>query len=187
MLFLGNLYAGYVVALYRQRPTALVCSVSAVMPILGPLLFLSLPTMDRSYEEPPPMDTAIAAREELSAPLDNKGPSGPGIPSGGGLSLKQQTGAVAKGNESKVYRRGEYTINRQFVERTFAGFFRVVPGEAEKDMVLVVKGPRSEFLCRRITRISATDIHLLLVSGGEKSIALGEIGEIRLKHKDDRS
>ena len=44
VLYAANIYAGYEVSIFRARPTALVCGVSAVLPLIGPIIFLSMPT-----------------------------------------------------------------------------------------------------------------------------------------------
>src|SRR4051812_16265574 len=52
LLYAANLYAAFEVAIFRARPIALVCGVSAIAPLVGPILFLSLPT-----QLPPPEAT----------------------------------------------------------------------------------------------------------------------------------
>ncbi len=44
LLYAANIYAGYEVSIFRARPPALVCGVSAVLPFAGPIIFLSMPT-----------------------------------------------------------------------------------------------------------------------------------------------
>ena len=44
MIYAANIYAGYEIAIYRQRATSVVCTVSAFVPILGPIIFLALPS-----------------------------------------------------------------------------------------------------------------------------------------------
>jgi hypothetical protein len=44
MIYAANVYAGYEIAIVRGRPIGLVMGVSAVLPIVGPIIFLSLPT-----------------------------------------------------------------------------------------------------------------------------------------------
>ncbi len=44
LLYAGNIYAGYEVAIFRARPPLVVCGVAAVAPLIGPIVFLSLPT-----------------------------------------------------------------------------------------------------------------------------------------------
>ena len=44
LLYAANIYAGYEISIFRARPPALVCGVSAVLPLIGPIIFLSMPT-----------------------------------------------------------------------------------------------------------------------------------------------
>ena len=43
VIYAANLYAGFEIAFVRSRPVALVMGVTAVLPILGPIIFLLLP------------------------------------------------------------------------------------------------------------------------------------------------
>src|SRR5262249_53219722 len=42
-LYLANLYAAFEIAIFRNYPIGLVCGIAAVAPVLGPIIFLSLP------------------------------------------------------------------------------------------------------------------------------------------------
>jgi len=78
-------------------------------------------------------------------------------------------------------------FNRRFLETKFPGFFGVVRREAEKDLVLIIKAHRDEYLVERISRISTNDLHAQVRKGQaseEVTIPFTEIQEIRLKHKD---
>ena len=99
----------------------------------------------------------------------------------------QQKAAGGKA-EPKIFNRGEYTFNRRFIETQFAGFFRVVPSEADKDLLLVFKTPKQQYIGRRISRISSNELFLQLQQGGgtkEVSIGFTEIAQIQIRHKDD--
>ena len=89
---------------------------------------------------------------------------------------------------AKVYKRGDYTFNRRFVETQFSGYFRVVPTDAEKDMVLVVKTAKQEYVARRISRITANEMFLQMTQTGGKEVkvTLGEIAQITVRHKDEK-
>jgi hypothetical protein len=92
------------------------------------------------------------------------------------------TGAFA----AKVFKRGEVMINRRFVETQFSGFFRLVPLESERDLVLVVKTAKSEYVGKRISRITAGEFFLVLLQGGQEvSISFGEVAQITIEHKDN--
>ena len=101
----------------------------------------------------------------------------------------EAAGSAAGGHgEPKVYNRGDYMFNRRFIETQFPGFFRVVPTEAEKDLVIVVKTPKAEYLGKRISRISANEMFLqLLQANKEVSITFGEIAQIVVRQKDDQT
>ncbi|MCX8108864.1 MAG: hypothetical protein N3G20_08675, partial [Verrucomicrobiae bacterium] len=82
-----------------------------------------------------------------------------------------------------------YTFNRRFIETQFSGFFRVVPSEAEKDLVLVVRTPKKEYVGKRITRISSSEFFLQLYEAGGKEVNIGfdEVAQIIVRHKDAKA
>ena len=85
------------------------------------------------------------------------------------------------------YKRGEFTINRRFIETKLSSFLKVVPSEAEKGLVVVMKTARGEFIGRRITKITPADITLAI--GDENAyydqlITYNDILEIEVRQKD---
>ena len=94
-------------------------------------------------------------------------------------------GGGAAHSQPQVYNRGDHTFNRRFFESKFPGFFRVVAGEAEKDLVLVFKCVKNEYIGKRISRISSNELHLqLLNSTTEVSIAFNDVTTVIVRHKD---
>lgn len=195
LLYAGNLLAAFEVATYRNRPVAVVCGVSAVLPLVGPIAFLASPsleveggyddgTAEFDSEPGPGVAAAGSPAAATSAQVGKPVPRASGLKVAAGLKSGQE-GPVAK----QVYSRGEYTFNRRFVETQFSGFFRVVPLDAEKDLVMVIKTPKHEYIARRISRISASEMFLQLIQAGSKEVrvSLGEIAQIIVRHKDDRS
>jgi hypothetical protein len=183
VLYLANLYAAFHIARFRNRPPALVIGTSAVLPVLAPVLFLSLPTGAHPVDEGA---AGIAPAGEAAPGLDGAKKTGPAAKSGLGLAAHE------KGQKSEtsveVFRRGDTTFNRRFFESKFPGFFRIVPSEAEKDLVLVVRTGKNEYIAKRISRISMNELHLQLLSGGsEVSVTFGEIAEVRARHKDAKA
>jgi hypothetical protein len=86
-----------------------------------------------------------------------------------------------------TFQRGQFTFNRRFFETKFPGFFGVVRRDADKDMVIVIKAARGEYIGQRISRIAANDLHLQVQKGNaseEVMIPFTEIQQIQLKHKD---
>jgi hypothetical protein len=179
ILYLANLYAAVEVARFRGRPVALVVGVSAIAPIIGPALFALLPGAHSTYAEPPP---APEAATEMVNPMQQALPSTMG---GSGLSVASTGGGKAVTNPAYtvVHSRANTVFDRRFFETKFSGFFRVVPADAEKDLVLVVKTPKQEIVATRVSRISAGEIHLMLQRGTETSVSFGEITEVLVRPK----
>jgi hypothetical protein len=190
LLYMANLLAAYEIARYRNRPIAVVCGLSALLPLLGPLVFLVSPSLEAG-------DGAGGAGAAEAGPgVPEPGSPGAGTsgrvggspPPGGGLRVAA-TDKPAEGGSllGKVFKRGETTFNRRFVETQFSGFFRVVPSEAEKDLVLVVTTAKKEFVGKRISRISSNEFYLLLLQAGGKEVSIGftEIAQIAVLHVDE--
>jgi hypothetical protein len=216
MIYVANCYAAYELARQRARPVALVCGVSALLPVLGPILFLVMPVTDRGRrgeeeEESPPAPSApipvtpgsvpspAATRPFLSPNPAIPGMHRPSLPSAapGPGAPKSTTAAPAASAgpgpaasslpQKQVFQRGAFTFNRRFFETKFAGFLGVVPRDADKDMVLVVKSVRGEYVGQRITRLTASEFMLLVrkeTATEEVMIPFTEVKEIILQHKD---
>lgn len=179
ILYLANLYAGYEVARFRGRPIPLVVGLSAILPILAPAIFAILPSSDHAA---PAADSAPAPAADAVNPMAQALPSGM---SGGGLGLAAHGGPKAGAGSAygQVYTRGDTTFDRRFFETKFTGFFRVVPGDAEKDLAMVIKTPKSEIVATRITRISASEAHFQLLRGSEMNVPFSEMTEVSTRPK----
>jgi hypothetical protein len=186
-LYAGNLYAAYEISIFRAQPTGLVCGVSAVAPVIGPIIFLSMPTKIPPSEpaqevvaEAPP-EGAQPAQEGVN-PMHVDGAANPG-----GLHLAHTEAPKPALPQSITFQRGQFTFNRRFFETKFPNFFGVVRRDADRDMVLFIKAARGTFTGQRIARIAAHDLHLQVQKGAaseEVMIPFAEIQEIVLKHKD---
>lgn len=190
-LYAANLLAGYEIALYRGRPVGVVCGVSALVPVLGPLIFLVSQTegVDQaSTGAQEPLQEALPGAPTARAAGSTSKRVTP-VPVGTSLRVAAPTKEKAGPFETKVFNRGEYTFNRRFIETQFSGFFRIVPSEAEKDLVLVVRTPKKEYIGKRITRISSNEFFLQLYEGGGKevNIGFGEISQMIVRHKDAKA
>lgn len=181
LLYAANVYAAYEIAIVRARPIVLTMGVAAVLPVLGPIIFLSLPIRPetelavapqpgepQSYAVP---STAAPVAESVAAP---------------GVRITPATGAKAQ-PEAQVFQRGQFMFNRRFFETKFSGFFASIRRPAEKDLVLVVKTARAQLIVQRITRIASNEAHFEVLQGGtrqELMVPFADIQEIQLKHKD---
>src|SRR5262249_7345063 len=151
----------YEVSIFRAQPAALVCGVSAVAPLIGPIIFLSMPTKippATPGTEAAPLPEGEVVTADAVNPMQAEGGQHPGA-----FRLahtEQPSHAQSALPPTTTFHRGQFTFNRRFFETRFAGFFGVVRRDAEKDMVLVIKAARGEYVGQRISRIAANDLHL---------------------------
>jgi hypothetical protein len=189
-LYGANIYSAYEIASFRGQPPALVCGVAAVLPVAGPIIFLSMPTKlataDATWETAPAPAAEAEARGATLNPMLAEGAAHPA-----GLKLAD-TEVEKKASElpaTTTFQRGQFTFNRRFFETKFPGFFGVVRRDTERDLVLVMKTTRGEYAGQRISRIAANDLHLQVQRGHaseEVLIPFQDIQEIQLKHKDSK-
>ena len=183
LIYGANIYAGYVVANVRAFSPPLVCGIAAVAPFLGPIIFLCLPTRMNPAAEAAPVE---APEQEIITSSFAGDPAAAQHATGLHFADQPQADAAAL-PQTQVFQRGQFTFNRRFIETKFSNFFGLVRRDADKDLLLVIKTPRGEFIAHRITRIAANDMHVEIRKGAataETSIPFGEIQEIQLKHQD---
>jgi hypothetical protein len=202
ILYGANLFAAYEVAIYRRQPLPTVCGLAAVplFGVLSPIIFIAMPTRKGSVEgeeepqtrfraTPPPADATAAPPEEGAvagsgerSSLTVQGTGAARQPAG---PLAQETAPVLP--EPIVFRRGDFSFNRRFFETKLAGFFRLVPSEAERDMVIHIKSGRGDFTGRRITRITPAELYLQVFhdnATADEMIPFVEVLEVQIRHKD---
>jgi hypothetical protein len=195
LIYAGSIWAGYEVAIFRAQPPLLVAGLAAI-PVLGcvsTVIFLSLPTRlqpvqeDLGAQHAPEGTVAAAALAEAAAEVNPMHVDGAAHP--GGLHL---AGTAAEPSAPAlppptIFQRGQFTFNRRFFETKFAGFFGVVRRDAERDMVLLIKCARGQYVGQRISRIAANDLHLQVQKGAaseEVQIPFVEVQEIRIQHRN---
>ena len=182
LIYAANVYAAYEIAIVRARPIGLVMGVAAVLPILGPVIFVSLPMR----VAPEPAETQPPAEAQAFSVPGAAAPVAEGI-SASGIQVAAAGSRAAAHPEAQIFQRGQFMFNRRFFETKFSGFFSVIRRPAEKDLVLVVKTARAQLIVQRITRIAANEAHFEVVQGGARQeimVPFADIQEIQLKHKD---
>ena len=195
LIYAANIYAGYEIAAVRAFSPAMVCGVSALAPIIGPVIFLCIPTRlesGKQYEEEAATAHAPTppAFNPMAADITGETHTLPGgETAAGGLHISHAPAAAGASDvhKTEIFKRGQFTFNRRFIETKFSGFFGVVRRSDTKDMVLFLKTVRGEFTAVRISRIATNDMHIETRKGEamqEITIPFGEIQEIHLKHKD---
>lgn len=189
LLYAANIYAAYEISVIRAYPAGLVCGVAAVAPIVGPIVFLCLKTRLPSREgdeDEEPLETPAATAAPLPSASHGDSSSAQSGAAEAAHAAAGQSGAAAL-PQTQVFKRGQFTFNRRFIETKFSAFFTAVRRGDDKDLVLLVKSVRGEYLATRISRIAANDMHLEVHKGGasqEIMMPFVEIQEIHLKHKD---
>lgn len=178
LIYIANIYAGYEVAIFKNRQAILVSGVAAVFPILGLVLFLVLPSV--------PLKTAEElAEEEGAAEQQAEGPPTIALPK---QATEQQEEQKEQGPPPMIsFLRGQYIFNRRFFETKFAGFLRAVPGEEEKDKEIVFVTLRGTYIAKRLSKLTANEVFILVKKGDaseEIMIPFTEIREVHIKHQD---
>jgi hypothetical protein len=193
VLYCATIFAAFEVAVYRRRPKAMVCGLAAIpfLGVLSPIIFISLPTIKgqseaeidsaqtRFVETAPPSDAATAAPPE-DIPGASQAQAAP-------AAVYTPPPVAAALPEPTVFRRGEFSFNRRFFETKLAGFFRLVPGEAEKDLVVLIKSSRGNFIGKRITNITPAELYLQVFhdnATADEMIPFIEVLEVQIRHKD---
>ncbi len=174
LLYAANIYAGIEIARYKGRPVAIVGAISALVPLLGPLIFLAAPGFGPVNE----------VQEGVATGPDTTHVGAPEVKGTQGSSSLGLAAAHAKkgdGTGDQLYTRADSTFDRRFFETKFTPFFRLVPAE---DKVLFVKTAKAEFVAKRISRISMNEMHLQLLRGAnEVAVPFGEILEAQVRPK----
>jgi hypothetical protein len=173
LVYAANIYAGWEIGVYRHWPPAMTAAVAAFVPIIGPAIFLGMPTHREKVEE-----IVETPQVEETAPIPmHEAPAAP---------AQEQT-AKPVAPETIVYPRGQFTFNRRFFETKFAGFLKMVPGEAERDKVIHIKSARGEFTGQRFSKVEPNEVFLQVRKGmatEDVMIPFSEIFEVQVKHKD---
>jgi hypothetical protein len=196
VLYAANIFAAYEVATFRNQPIQTVCGCAAIplFGVAGTIYFLALPSVQLAEEDtrasrPQAPAAPTFATAPVYAPPPDRETAPPAPP------RQSYTPAVEVVPEPEppglpapiVYKRGDFSFNRRFFETKLAAFFRVVLGEAEKDMVIQIKSSRGDFIGKRISRISPTELYLQIFKEGasaDEMIPFGEIMEVQIRHKD---
>jgi hypothetical protein len=146
--------------------------VAAFVPIVGPAIFLAMPTRRQHVEELPveaPVVDEVAPVIEAAPAAAVEQVAQPSLP------------------QPVVYPRGQFTFNRRFFETKFAGFMKMVPGEAERDKVIQIKSARGEYTGQRFSKIEPNEVYLQIKKGTvseDVMLPFSEIFEVTIKHKD---
>ncbi|WCJ60840.1 hypothetical protein NXS98_06840 [Fontisphaera persica] len=184
LIWAGSLYASYEIAIFKNRPVALVMPIAAFFPVVGPLVFFCLPPAPvKSAEELEAEAAAAAALQEGEVPVENT----EGVAAETVATVEETAPAQPQYPPPQVFKRGQFIFNRRFFETKFAPFFRPVLGEEEKDMVIIIRSARGEYIGHRFSKAEPNHVFLQIYKGNaseEVMLPFVEINEVIIKHKD---
>ena len=181
IIYLAGIYAGYEVALFRNYAPALVCGISVVAPVVGPGIVLCLPTkLQKEHVAELQPEAEQAPQQFFVGEQPGQSPPPPPPPAPGEPAAAGRPAAT-------VYARGQFTFNRRFFETKMAGFLRVVPGEAEKDMVIQIKSARGDYVGTRLSKLLPNELYLQIEKAGASAdvmIPFNDISEVQIRPRD---
>jgi hypothetical protein len=172
VLYLANLCAAYEVSVVRARPAVQVIGLAAVLPIIGPVIFLAMPMK----VEAPPEENNFAAPAGTAAAAAQRTPEEIQIVE---ASWRQEE----KKPEAQVFARGKFMFNKRFVETKFAGFIGELKGDA-LNFSMEVKTSSAQFAVERIQQVAVADVIFETVQSGQVTVPLADILEIKLTPKN---
>ena len=169
VIYAANLYAAFEVAVVRGKPLGLVIGVSAVLPIIGPIIFLSQPIK--------------------AAPVEEATPPGDGAPVGGAapvpgqenieiVSASWQPSQEEKKPQPQVFSRGKFTLNRRFIETKFASFIGEPKAEALA-YTMEIKTLKDTFAVGCIKQVGPNEA-IVETPTGQVTVPFADIQEVKL-------
>ncbi len=173
LLYTANIYAGFEVAVLRGRPKAQVMGVAAVLPVVGPIIFLAMPVKIET-----PAETEAPA--EAEAPTRLRTASMIAEAEAPQSSWQEEE---AKKSEPQIFSRGKFTFNKRFIETKFAAFIGGAQGEEAKRFTMEVVTSKARLAVVRINQVAVDSVVLDAVQHGAVTVALADIQEIRLNPK----
>lgn len=191
IVYAASIFAGYEVALFRDRPIPLVCGLAAVpfIGILSPIVFAIMKRGPVRLQEAAPVydETAVVENNPLSPDAQASAAIQEKITAKAAAAAEAADVSKPKVPAPIVFKRGEYLFNRRFFETKLAPFQRLTPAEADKDMVVWIKAVRGEFSGKRVVQINANDLYLQTFKANataDEMIPFAEILEVQIRHKD---
>jgi len=167
VIYLANLFAAYEISIIKARAGIQVIGVAALLPIIGPIIFLFLPMKT----EAPPEEVIV----EAPAASTDHSPKEETIVAE--AFWKQEEKKV----EPQVFARGKFTFNKRFLETKFAGFVGEPKGDALK-FSMTAKTSAGNFAVEQISQVGAAEI-IFETPNGQVTVPFADIQEITLNPK----
>jgi hypothetical protein len=170
VIYAVSLFAAYEISVVKARPPAQVMGAAAVLPIIGPIIFLIMPMAEQKAPE------EVAPAQQF--PEGEKTPEQIQIVE---ASWKTGQPEEPKKAEPQVFPRGKFTFNKRFVETKFAAFMGEAKGDALK-FAMELKTSKEVLAVERIMQVSPVEV-ILETTRGQVMVPLADIQEIKLNPK----
>ncbi len=170
VIYAANLYAAFEIALVRGKPPGIVIGLSAVLPLIGPVYFLTQSIKPTPVAEEPAGEAVAPAAPPVS-PTEE-------VPL---ASTTWQSTTEEKKPQPQVFARGKFTFNKRFIETKFAGFIGETKGEA-KTFTMEIKTLKAVFAVERIMQVGTIEM-ILETPNGQVTVPFADIQEITLNPK----
>lgn len=170
VIYAANLYAAFEIALVRGKPPGMVIGLSAVLPLIGPVFFLTQSIQPTPVADEPASEAVAAAAPPVS-PAEE-------VPM---ASTTWQPSSEEKKPQPQVFARGKFTFNKRFIETKFAGFIGELKGEAIT-FTMEIKTLKAVFAVERIMQAGTIEM-ILETPNGQVTVPFADIQEIKLNPK----
>jgi len=168
VVYAANLYAAFEIALMKLRAPAQVMGLSAVLPVIGPIIYLFKPVQEQKPAEESVVEEAFPEGEKTPEEIQIVE-----------AWWKADDKPKEKKLEPQVYARGKFTFNKRFLETKFASYMGDgKSGDAAK-YSMELKTLKDHFTVERIMQIAVAEV-ILETQRGQVTVALGDIQEIKL-------
>lgn len=170
VIYGANLFAAYEISIVKARSAAQVMGVAAVLPVIGPVIFLvmkmNMPEPVNVEEEALAAEVAAAQRPAEQIQIEE-------------ASWKPQ---AEKKPEAQVFARGKFTFNKRFLETRFGDFTGAAAGPLAQKFTLEVKTIKGSFAIERIAQIGQNEM-ILETAAGQMIVPLADLQEVKLNPK----
>jgi hypothetical protein len=175
-------YAGYEIARFKNRPVKLVCALSAVLPVLGPVVFLVMSPQQATGAAPL---TPLPASRSLKYEVDPDSPY-TNLPEGSVDETQYVDESTTDGAAVPVakslehYHSSEYEFTPAFFSEYFAQFVGQAADTAE---ALILRTNSNEYSVRYISVVDATGLQFIFAARGqwvEEFLTYADITEVEV-------
>ena len=172
VVYAANLLAAYEISIVKARSAAQVMGVAAILPIIGPIIFLVLkmntgPTAEEKAAEAIAAEVVAAQKPQVPIEIAE-------------ASWKQ---TEVKKAEPQIFARGKFTFNKRFVETKFADFMGAATGAQAKAFAMTVRTSKEEVSVERIASVAVAEVILEVPQRGQVTVVLADIQEVKLTPK----